>query len=39
MTAPAQSAGPPPWHVYRIGATSAFAVQTVEPHGATRWVF
>lgn len=35
----AQSAGPPPWHVYRIEATSAFAVQTVEPHGATRWRF
>jgi PPOX class probable F420-dependent enzyme len=41
LTAPfsAQSAGPPPWHVYRIDATSAFAVQTVEPHGATRWEF
>jgi hypothetical protein len=41
LTAPysAQSAGPPPWHVYRIDATSAYAVQTVEPHGATRWRF
>jgi hypothetical protein len=41
LTAPysAQSAGPPPWHVYRVDADSAFAVQTVEPHGATRWVF
>lgn len=41
LTAPfsAQSAGPPPWHVFRIDATSAVAVQTVEPHGATRWVF
>jgi len=41
LTAPysAQSAGPPPWHVYRIDADSAFAVQTVEPHGATRWEF
>jgi hypothetical protein len=41
LTAPysAQSAGPPPWHVYRIGATSANAVQTEEPYGATRWRF
>jgi PPOX class probable F420-dependent enzyme len=41
LTAPysAQSAGPPPWHVYRIEATSAYAVQTVEPHGAARWRF
>jgi hypothetical protein len=41
LTAPysAQSAGPPPWHVYRIDATSAVAVQTVEPYGATRWAF
>jgi len=39
LTAPysAQSAGPPPWHVYRIKARSAHAVETVEPHGATRW--
>ena len=41
LTAPysAQSAGPPPWHVYRIQPSAAFAVQTVEPHGATRWKF
>jgi PPOX class probable F420-dependent enzyme len=41
LTAPysAQSAGPPPWHVYRVQARSAFAVQTVQPHGATRWTF
>ena len=41
LTAPysAQSAGPPPWHVFGIDATSAFAVQTVDPHGATRWEF
>jgi hypothetical protein len=41
VTAPysAQSAGPPPWHVYRIAAYSAHAVQTVEPYGATRWRF
>jgi hypothetical protein len=41
LTAPysAQSAAPPPWHVYRIEAGSAFAVQVVEPYGATRWRF
>lgn len=39
ITAPynAQSAGAGPWDVYRITATSAFAVQKVEPYGATRW--
>ncbi len=35
----APSAGPPPWHVYRITLRSATAVQTVEPGGATRWRF
>lgn len=35
----AQSAGPPPWHLFRIDATSAHAVQTTEPYGATRWRF
>jgi len=41
LTAPysAQSAGPPPWWVHRVVATSAHAVETVEPHGATRWTF
>jgi hypothetical protein len=41
LTAPfnAQSAGPAPWHVHRIDATSAHAVQCVEPYGATRWTF
>jgi hypothetical protein len=41
LTAPfsAPSAGPPPWHVYRIDATGATALQTVEPGGATRWTF
>lgn len=41
LTAPysAQSAGPPPWHVYRVDARSAYAVQTEEPFGATRWTF
>lgn len=35
----APSAGPPPWHVYRITATTAMALGTVEPGGATRWHF
>jgi PPOX class probable F420-dependent enzyme len=35
----APSAGRPPWHVYRITASSATALQTVEPGGATRWRF
>lgn len=35
----APSAGSPPWHVYRVTASSATAVATVEPGGATRWFF
>jgi PPOX class probable F420-dependent enzyme len=35
----AQSAGKPPWHVFRIATHRATAVQTVEPFGATRWTF
>lgn len=35
----APSAGPPPWHVYRMDVRSAVALQTVEPGGATRWTF
>jgi len=35
----APSAGPPPWHVYRINTTGATALMTVEPGGATRWTF
>jgi PPOX class probable F420-dependent enzyme len=35
----APSAGPPPWHVYRLTPRSATAVATVEPGGATRWQF
>lgn len=35
----APSAGPPPWHVYRINATGATALMTVEPGGATHWTF
>jgi hypothetical protein len=33
----APSAGPPPWHVYRIDARTYTAVATIEPGGATRW--
>jgi hypothetical protein len=41
LTAPfsAPSAGPPPWHVYKIEARTATALLTVEPGGATRWTF
>lgn len=35
----APSAGPPPWFVYRLTVTTATAVATVEPGGATRWRF
>jgi len=35
----AQSAGPPPWHVYRLTPRGATAVETVEPGRATRWRF
>jgi PPOX class probable F420-dependent enzyme len=35
----APSAGPPPWHVYRIQPQRATALATVEPGGATRWEF
>ena len=35
----APSAGPPPWHVYRITPRAATVVGTVEPGGATRWRF
>ena len=35
----APSAGPPPWHLYRLAATGATALGTVEPGGATRWTF
>ena len=41
FTAPfnAPSAGPPPWHVYRLTFHTVIGVATVEPHGATRWRF
>ncbi|MBB5912813.1 PPOX class probable F420-dependent enzyme [Nocardia transvalensis] len=35
----AQSAGRPPWHVYRVNPSAATALATVEPFGATRWRF
>src|SRR4051812_10265322 len=35
----APSAGPPPWHVYRLTPRAATAVGTIEPYGATRWRF
>ncbi len=35
----APSAGPPPWHVYRLTPRTATAVGTVLPGGATRWRF
>jgi PPOX class probable F420-dependent enzyme len=35
----APSAGPPPWHVYRIDATAATLLAIEEPAGATRFRF
>ena len=35
----APSAGPPPWHVYRLTPCTATALGTVDPGGATRWRF
>jgi hypothetical protein len=41
LTAPysAPSAGPPPWHVFRLAFHTAFGVAGAEPYGATRWRF
>lgn len=41
ITAPysAQSAGPAPWHLYRLDVHTAFGVGLREPHGASRWRF
>jgi hypothetical protein len=41
FTAPfsAPSAGPPPWHLYRLTFHTVFGVATAEPWGATRWRF
>jgi hypothetical protein len=35
----AQSAGPPPWRLYRLNVQTAFGVGLREPHGASRWRF
>jgi len=41
LTAPfsAPSAGPPPWHLYRLTLHHAVGVAGEEPPGATRWDF
>lgn len=41
LTAPfsAPSAGPAPWHVFRLPFHTAVGVATAEPYGATRWTF
>jgi Pyridoxamine 5'-phosphate oxidase len=41
LTAPysAPSAGPAPWHLYRLTLHTAVGVAGAEPHGATRWDF
>ncbi|SPM31335.1 Nitroimidazol reductase NimA or a related FMN-containing flavoprotein, pyridoxamine 5'-phosphate oxidase superfamily, partial [Mycobacterium terramassiliense] len=33
----AQSAGPPPWHVYRVSPSTVFALGTAGPFGATKF--
>ena len=33
----APSAGPPPWHLYRVTASTVFAFGTSEPGGATKF--
>lgn len=35
----AQSAGPPPWYLYRFTFHTAFGVATEEPYSASRWRF
>ena len=41
LTAPfnAPSAGPAPWHLYRLTLHTAFGVACAEPYGASRWDF
>lgn len=41
LTAPysAQSAGPPPWHLYRIDIAQIVGLNLSESGGATRWRF
>jgi hypothetical protein len=34
----APSAGPPPWHLYRLRFHTALGLAGEEPNGATRWV-
>jgi hypothetical protein len=35
----AQSAGPPPWDLYRLNLRAALGVGLRKPHGASRWSF
>lgn len=35
----APSAGPPPWHLYRVTPIKATALQVHDPGGATSWSF
>jgi len=35
----APSAGPPPWHVFKVTLATIFAFGSAEPYGATRWRF
>jgi len=35
----APSAGPAPWNLYMLRPSTAFAVATADPPGATRWRF
>lgn len=35
----APSAGPAPWHLYRLTLRTAFGVAGAEPYGASRWDF
>jgi hypothetical protein len=41
LTAPysAPSAGPAPWHLFRLRFRTVYGVATGEPYGATRWRF
>jgi hypothetical protein len=41
LTAPysAPSAGPAPWHLYRMRFHTVYGVATAHPFGATRWRF
>jgi hypothetical protein len=41
MVAPysAQTAGPPPWHLFRVRFKEAIVLRTQEPGGAMKWRF